>query len=59
MTQKVLQIKYQSQGFPLDKRTGVTFEALNAHPSEAPDFTLQWRVHVPFYKGFIDQQIGF
>ena len=26
--------------------TGVTCEAWNAHSSEAPDFTLQWRVHV-------------
>ena len=30
--------------------TGVTCEAGNAHSSGAPDFTLQWRVHVvPFY----------
>ena len=29
--------------------TCVTCEAGNAHSSEAPDFTLQWRVHVvPF-----------
>ena len=29
--------------------TGVTCEAGNAHSSRAPDFTLQWRVHVvPF-----------
>ena len=31
-------------------KTGVTCEAGNAHSSVAPDFTLQWRVHVvPFY----------
>ena len=36
-------------GLTQDNMTGVTGEAGNAHSSGAPDFTLQWRVHVvPF-----------
>ena len=36
-------------GLTQDNMTGVICEAGNAHSSGAPDFTLQWRVHVVSY----------
>ena len=33
-------------GFTQGNKKGVTCEAGNAHSSRAPDFTLQWTVHV-------------
>ena len=47
-------------GVTQDNMTGVTCEAGNDHSSRAPDFTLQWRVHVvPFlFTDFADVRTG-